>query len=233
MLDAWCLTSSTSAGCIFGITRSLRLCLCKTTTMTTTTNTTTTTAAAMARQSVLASQFRIIGACACLMLLAVFLILVWRGRYARNDCPREPYVIQRRPAAVSKQMPLIAVAFLLAGFGALGLPGTAGFVAEIMVFLGGFTAYAWAAALSAFGVVLAAGYMLWAAQRTMFGPRLERWDGLRDATASRRAVFREHRRASFRPDGWNALYLASYPTLPPTMVKTDSMVLISSSGTVI
>ena len=83
---------------------------------------------------------------------------------------------------MAKQMPLIAVAFLLAGFGALGLPGTAGFVAEIMVFLGGFTAYAWAAALSAFGVVLAAGYMLWAAQRTMFGPRLERWDGLRDAT---------------------------------------------------
>ena len=41
---------------------------------------------------------------------------------------------------------------------------------------------AWAAAASAFGVVLAAGYMLWAAQRTMFGPRLERWDGLRDAT---------------------------------------------------
>ncbi len=82
---------------------------------------------------------------------------------------------------MAKQMPLIAVAFLLAGFGALGLPGTAGFVAEIMVFLGGFTAYAWAAAASAFGVVLAAGYMLWAAQRTMFGPRLERWDSLRDA----------------------------------------------------
>ncbi|MCI0778884.1 MAG: NADH-quinone oxidoreductase subunit M [Chloroflexi bacterium] len=82
---------------------------------------------------------------------------------------------------MAKQMPLIAVVFLLAGFGALGLPGTAGFPAEIMVFLGGFTAYAWAAAACAFGIVLAAGYMLWAAQRTMFGPRLERWDGLRDA----------------------------------------------------
>ena len=83
---------------------------------------------------------------------------------------------------MARQMPVIAVVFLLAGLGALGLPTTSGFVAEIMVFLGGFTAYAWAAGLSAFGVVLAAGYILWMAQRTMFGPRIERWDGLRDAS---------------------------------------------------
>ena len=30
--------------------------------------------------------------------------------------------------------------------------------------------------------MLAAGYVLWMAQRTMFGPRIERWDGLRDAS---------------------------------------------------
>jgi NADH-quinone oxidoreductase subunit M len=59
---------------------------------------------------------------------------------------------------------------------------TSGFVAEILVFLGTFHVYAWATGLAAFGVVLAAGYILWTIQRTMFGPRLERWNGLQDAT---------------------------------------------------
>jgi len=40
-----------------------------------------------------------------------------------------------------------------------------------------------ATGLAAFGVVLAAGYILWVVQRTMFGPRIERWDGLGDAKA--------------------------------------------------
>jgi NADH-quinone oxidoreductase subunit M len=84
---------------------------------------------------------------------------------------------------LAKQMPLIAVGFLVAGLASLGLPTTSGFVAELLVFMGTFSVYGVATGMAAFGVVLAAGYMLWAAQRTMFGPRLERWDGLGDATA--------------------------------------------------
>ena len=82
---------------------------------------------------------------------------------------------------MARQMPLIAVGFVIAGLAALGLPTTVGFVAEIMIFLGTFPAYGLATALSAFGVVLAAGYILWTVQRTMFGPRIERWDQLGDA----------------------------------------------------
>ncbi|MEE8518067.1 MAG: NADH-quinone oxidoreductase subunit M [Dehalococcoidia bacterium] len=82
---------------------------------------------------------------------------------------------------MAKQMPLIAVGFLIAGLASLGLPSTSGFVAEILVFLGTFSVYTVATGLAVFGVVLAAGYILWAAQRTMFGPRLERWDNLGDA----------------------------------------------------
>ncbi len=81
------------------------------------------------------------------------------------------------------RMPLIGASFVLAGLASLGLPLTSGFVAELLVFLGTFRAYPWATGLAAFGVVLAAGYILWTVQRTMFGPRLARWDGLRDATA--------------------------------------------------
>ncbi len=83
---------------------------------------------------------------------------------------------------MAKQMPLIAIGFMIAGLASLGLPTTSGFVAEIMVFLGTFPVYGLATALAAFGVVLAAGYILWTAQRTMFGPRVERWDALTDAT---------------------------------------------------
>ena len=81
------------------------------------------------------------------------------------------------------RMPLIGASFVFAGLASLGLPATSGFVAELLVFLGTFRAYPWATGLAAFGVVLAAGYILWTVQRTMFGPRLARWDGLEDATA--------------------------------------------------
>jgi NADH-quinone oxidoreductase subunit M len=35
--------------------------------------------------------------------------------------------------------------------------------------------------LSAFGVVLAAGYILWMLQRVFFGPALEKFNGIKDA----------------------------------------------------
>jgi NADH-quinone oxidoreductase subunit M len=82
---------------------------------------------------------------------------------------------------LAKQMPLIAAGFLIAGLASLGLPTTGGFVAEILVFLGTFPVYGVATGMAAFGVVLAAGYILWVVQRTMFGPRIERWDSLGDA----------------------------------------------------
>ncbi len=70
-----------------------------------------------------------------------------------------------------KKMPLIAIFFLIAGFGSLGLPALSGFVSEIMIFLGTFSVWPWATGVSAFGVVLAAGYTLWMIQRVFFGAR--------------------------------------------------------------
>jgi NADH-quinone oxidoreductase subunit M len=88
-----------------------------------------------------------------------------------------------------KKMPLIAIFFVIAGFGSLGLPALSGFVAEIMVFLGTFSVWPWATGIAAFGVVLAAGYVLWMVQRTFFGPRpqpggmsQETYEHLEDAT---------------------------------------------------
>ena len=83
---------------------------------------------------------------------------------------------------LSNRIPLIGVAFLIAGLASLGLPGTSGFAAEILVFLGAFSVWPWLTALAVFGVVITAGYILWMAQRTLFGPMNNRWEKLTDAT---------------------------------------------------
>ena len=80
------------------------------------------------------------------------------------------------------RMPMVAVAMLIAGLASLGLPGLSGFVSELLVFLGAYRAYDWPTVLAVFGIVLAAGYILWMMERTFFGPRRERFDGLTDAS---------------------------------------------------
>ena len=85
---------------------------------------------------------------------------------------------------LATRMPAIAAVFLLAGLAALGLPGTSGFVSEILVFLGTFPVWRWATVLAAFGIVLTAGYILWMIQRTMFGPPVDRFESIRDASAT-------------------------------------------------
>lgn len=84
---------------------------------------------------------------------------------------------------LASKMPFLATALLIGGFASLGLPGTSGFVAEIMVFLGTFVVWSWPTAIAAFGVVLAAGYVLWMVQRTLFGPIKEHLSDIGDATA--------------------------------------------------
>ena len=81
---------------------------------------------------------------------------------------------------LASRMPVLAVAFLVAGLASLGLPGTSGFVSEIMVFLGTFPVWSWATALAAVGIVITAGYILWMVQRTLFGPTKDRFDGVGD-----------------------------------------------------
>lgn len=87
-----------------------------------------------------------------------------------------------------RKMPVIAIFFFIAGFASLGLPALSGFVAEIMVFLGTFSVYPVAAGIGAFGVVLAAGYILFVVRRAFFGVRppgnglpIEQYESLTDA----------------------------------------------------
>ena len=51
----------------------------------------------------------------------------------------------------------------------VGLPGTSGFVGEMLVLVGAWQVNTWLALLSATGLVLGATYMLWLYRRVMFG----------------------------------------------------------------
>jgi len=74
-------------------------------------------------------------------------------------------------------------------FASLGLPGLCGFIGEVWVLLGVFQAgpkYPWAypmAIISAFAVVLTAGYILWLIRRVYLGKEKPEYAGYGDASA--------------------------------------------------
>lgn len=75
------------------------------------------------------------------------------------------------------RMPIYATLFMLFTMANVGLPGTSGFVGEILTMVGAFQANTWAAAGAALGVIFSAVYMLTLYRRTVFGeitnPQLE------------------------------------------------------------
>ena len=82
------------------------------------------------------------------------------------------------------RMPIIGIAFIIAGLASLGLPSTSGFISELLVFLGTFPVWSWLTAFGVFGIVITSGYILWTIQRVFFGPRKERFSQVGDASVS-------------------------------------------------
>jgi NADH-quinone oxidoreductase subunit M len=87
---------------------------------------------------------------------------------------------------LARQMPVIVVVFSIAGLAALGLPGTSGFAAEFITFVGSYSSPAVPGIqlytiLGVFGIVLTAGYILWMLQRVFYGPPLDKFSGVPDA----------------------------------------------------
>ena len=66
-------------------------------------------------------------------------------------------------------MPRYSIFFMIFTLGALGLPGTTGFVGEFLILLGAFKVSILFAVIASFGVILAAAYMLWLYKRVVFG----------------------------------------------------------------
>jgi NADH-quinone oxidoreductase subunit M len=83
---------------------------------------------------------------------------------------------------LGSRMPFIATTFVMAGLASAGLPGMNGFIGEFLVFIGAFNAWPVATVLSAFAIVLTAGYITWMLLKVFFGPISPRWHDLTDAT---------------------------------------------------
>jgi len=66
-------------------------------------------------------------------------------------------------------IPKYAVIFMIFTLAALGLPGTSGFVGEILILMGAFQKNILVAVLASSGVIFAAAYMLWLYKRVVFG----------------------------------------------------------------
>jgi NADH-quinone oxidoreductase subunit M len=74
-----------------------------------------------------------------------------------------------RYGGLAERMPVYAFFFMVFMLASVGLPGTSGFVGEILILVGLFQVSTWAAMLAATGVILGAAYMLWLYRRVIFG----------------------------------------------------------------
>jgi NADH-quinone oxidoreductase subunit M len=67
------------------------------------------------------------------------------------------------------RMPVYAVVFVIFTLANVGLPGTSGFVGELLTLIGTFKVNPWVAGFATLGVILSAAYALWLARKVIFG----------------------------------------------------------------
>jgi NADH-quinone oxidoreductase subunit M len=81
-------------------------------------------------------------------------------------------------SGLSARTPVWAAIFGFFVFASGGLPGLSGFVGEFLVLVGTFEISPWAAAVAAFVMIFAAGYLLWMYGRIVFGEVSDFVEGL-------------------------------------------------------
>jgi NADH-quinone oxidoreductase subunit M len=111
-----------------------------------------------------------------------------------------------RYGGLARRMPLYATVFMLFMLASVGLPGTSGFVGEIMVIVGVFQHSSWVAVFATVGMILSAAYMLWLYSRVIFG-ELEKDD------LKRILDMRPNEIAAFAPLVVLAILMGVYPSL--------------------
>jgi NADH-quinone oxidoreductase subunit M len=70
---------------------------------------------------------------------------------------------------LANALPFAAVTFVIASVASMGLPGFSGFVAELQVILGAWTAFPMLAVLTGLGILIGVAYTLRALQKAFFG----------------------------------------------------------------
>jgi NADH-quinone oxidoreductase subunit M len=110
---------------------------------------------------------------------------------------------------------------IVAFFAAIGLPGLSGFISESFVFLGAFKVESirLLTIISAAGIILGAGYMLWTMQRVYLGKLNEKWAELKDLD------FREY--TMLVPLALIVLLLGIFPSIMLDLMNTSINELVN------
>ena len=120
-------------------------------------------------------------------------------------------------------MPLYAAVFMLFSLASVGLPGTSGFVGEILVIVGVFQINSWVALLAATGAFLGVAYMLWLYRRVFFGLLAkEELKGMKD--------LRPNEIIAFAPLVVLTILMGVYPSLFLDPMKPSVEHLLSQLG---
>lgn len=84
---------------------------------------------------------------------------------------------------LAARMPVYTGVVAIAFFAGLGLPGLSSFISEAMSFIGAFPVYTTLTIIATLGIVLNAGYFLWAFQRIFFGELNEKYADIAEINA--------------------------------------------------
>ena len=122
---------------------------------------------------------------------------------------------------LKKSMPIYAGIFLFTSFASIGLPGLNGFVGEFMILMGSFPTFNVLSSIAAFGVVLAAIYMLWAYQR-MFNGELTHEDNKNVLDLNSKEI------VSVAPLLLLMLFIGLYPSFIESYVVQDVSIIYES-----
>ena len=88
------------------------------------------------------------------------------------------------------RMPWYAMTFMVFTLANVGLPGTSGFVGEVLTLVGVFQVNSWVAVFATTGIILSAGYALWLYRRVIFGKlEKESLKAILDMNMREKAIF--------------------------------------------
>ena len=122
------------------------------------------------------------------------------------------------------RMPAYALIFMLFTMANVGLPGTSGFVGELLTLIGVFQVNTWIAVFAATGVILSAAYALWLYRRVVLGDLIkESLKSITDMSTRERAIF--------APLVVMTLLLGVYPSLVTDIIGPSVEALISNYDT--
>lgn len=121
---------------------------------------------------------------------------------------------------VAEKMPLFAVIFMFFTLGSIALPGTSGFVGELLSLMGLYNINMYYAIIATTGMVLGAVYMLWLYGKVMLG--------VLNKTHSKTLVsLNRYELLTFTPLILMVLLLGIYPSILTNLTKTTFLSLIN------